>query len=178
MPVWLGHSLRQAQGRLCPSLTGKRMRVPMMLVLVSMTIARVFVRKRMNLLPPLPILFPRQILFSVHPHIHLRRCNPTADNPRNFQPSPDAQRRHSPFQHHSRNPGIDQRAQKHIAAHARKTFKVGNAHRSQFTTEPRVQREVPGFSPCLLASVVGFALIFHHRERCTLRQTRPHGALC
>src|SRR5260370_26063911 len=137
MLVWRGHSLRQAQGRLCPRLTRMGMRMPMMrmLVIVFCTLMRrMLMRRRMRRLP-LPILLPRQILLPVDPNIHLRSRNPAAHHARSFQPTPHVQRRHSPLQQRSRNPGIHQRAQKHIAADAGKTLKIGYAHKNQFTTE-------------------------------------------
>jgi len=78
---------------------------------------------------PLPILLPRQILLPIHPHIHLRRRNPTPHRPRNLKPRPQSKRRDGLLEQPSRNSSIDKRAQKHIAAHAGKAFKVGNAHK-------------------------------------------------
>src|SRR5258708_990013 len=139
MLVWRGHSLRQAQGRLCPRLTrmGMRMRMMPMLVIVFCTLMRrMLMRMRMRRLP-LPIHLPRQILLPIHPNVHLNRRNPAAHHARNFQPRPHVQRRHSLLQQRSRNSGVHQRAQKHVAADARETLKIGYAHKNQFTTESR-----------------------------------------
>src|SRR5579863_1588754 len=187
--LWRGHSLRQAQGRLCPrTLTWKGMRMPTlrMFMLIPVGMFTVLMRMLMLMLPePLPILLPRQILLSLHPHIHLRRRNSTPQHPRDLQPRPHSERSHGLFQHPSRNPGIHERAQKHVAAHAGKTLKVGNAHRKNyFTTEPQRHREnrkpkISFFSVplCLCAASVFFPS-FHHREPGILRQTSARRVLC
>ena len=101
------------------TLTTKRFLVPTALV----------VRMLMGMRMPCPVLFPRQIFFPIDVNIHLGSGNPAAHDAGNFQPRPNSERRHSFFEHGSRNSGIHQRAQKHIAAHAGKTLKVGNAHK-------------------------------------------------
>src|SRR5438270_11393153 len=75
-----------------------------------------------------PIFFPRKILLAVYPNVDFRSRDATSDNSRNFQACAYAQCRHGLFQHARRNSGVDERAQKHVAAHSRKTFKVGNSH--------------------------------------------------
>ena len=135
---------------------------------------------------PLPILLPRQILLPIHPNIHFRSRNPAAHNARNFQPRPHVQRRHSLLQQRSRNSGVHQRAQEHIAADAGKTLKIGYAHKNQFTTESRrhggkrepKSPELVVLRGSVVSVVIEFWTIFHHRERCILRQTSPRRALC
>src|ERR1700722_1338006 len=126
MLVWRGHS--------CPrTLTRIRMQISSMHIFMSlmMGVLVLLMRKLMSVFRflPLPIFLPRQILLPIHPHIHLSRRNSTAHHPRKFQPSPDSERSHGLFQHARWNPGIHERAEEHVAAHAGKTFKVSNAHR-------------------------------------------------
>ena len=76
-----------------------------------------------------PVLLSRQILLAIHPNIHFSSRNSAAHHARYFQLSPNPKRRHGLFQEFRRNSGIHQRAQKHVAADAGKTLKVGYAHR-------------------------------------------------
>ena len=75
-----------------------------------------------------PVFFARKVFLALHPNVDLGRRNAAADDARNLQPRPYAQSRHGFFQYSGRNSGIDERAQKHVAAHAGETFKIGNAH--------------------------------------------------
>src|SRR5437899_773289 len=79
-------------------------------------------------LPTLPILLPRQVFFPININIHLGGRDPAAHHPRDFQPRAHLQSRNRLLQQSRRNSSIHQRAQKHVAADAGKTFKVGNAH--------------------------------------------------
>ena len=93
---------------------------------MPMIVAGMFMRMRMFL--PLPVFLAGQVLFPIHPNIRLRSRNPATHYPGKFQPRPNSERRHSFFQRLRPNSGIHKRAQKHVAAHAGKTLKVGNAH--------------------------------------------------
>src|ERR1700733_7941027 len=147
MFMWPGHCLRQARGRLCRrALTRKRMQIPSMhmfrLIMMSVLIGLMRMLVSVFVLLPFPILLPRQIFLPLHPHIHLSRRNSTPHHPRNLQLRPHSERRHSLLQHARRNPGIHNRAEKHVAAHAGKTFKVSDTHRkNHFTTESRSDGE-------------------------------------
>ena len=77
----------------------------------------------------LPIFFPRQIFLPVHPYIHLGGRNSAAHDAGNLKPGPDLQSCHGILKDAGRNSSIKQRAHKHVAAHAGKTFKVGYTHR-------------------------------------------------
>src|SRR5712671_1301764 len=139
MLVWRGHSLRQpfgfAQGfgrtgRLCPrNLTRMRMRVPMMEMLMSHTLGMLM----LVLMLLLPVLFSRRILLPVNVNIHLARGNSAAHHAGNLQPRTKIgrrfERRDGVLQQPWRHPRIHQRAEKHVAADAGKTFKVSNAHK-------------------------------------------------
>ena len=147
MFLWHGHCLRQAQGRPCRrTLTRKGMQISIMPMFRSIMMGVLIVLMRMLgsvfVLLPFPIFLPRRILLPIHPHIHLSRRNSTPHHPRNLEPRAHSERRHSLLQHARRNPGIHNRAEKHVAAHAGKTFKVSDTHRkNHFTTESRSHRE-------------------------------------
>jgi len=81
-----------------------------------------------------PILLSREVFFAIYPNVHFGCGNATTNDSRNFQPSANIQRRHGVFQHFWRNSGVNKRAHEHVAAHAGKTFKIGNTHRIEFFT--------------------------------------------
>jgi len=76
-----------------------------------------------------PEFFPRQILFSGDPNVHLGCRNSAADDPRNLQARTDTQRRDGCFQHLCWNSGIHESAKEHVAAQAGETFEISDAHR-------------------------------------------------
>src|SRR5258708_6017561 len=114
------------------------MRVLMVVMLMSATLGMLvlmlmFRFRSIPLLLPEPL--PRQVLLPVNVNIHLGGGNPAAHHPGNLQPRPElcrhVKRRDGLLQQPRRNSRIHQRAQKHVAAHARKTFKISNAHKIQ-----------------------------------------------
>ena len=76
-------------------------------------------------------LFAGKILFTVDPNVHFCRGNPATHHPRNLKTSSYSERGNRLLQHACWNSGFHERAQKHVAAHAGKTFKVGNAHKEK-----------------------------------------------
>jgi hypothetical protein len=83
----------------------------------------------MPMLPWLAILLPWQVFFPVKVNIHLGGGNAAAQHARNFQPRSNSESRHGFFQRTRRNSGIQECAQKHIAADAGKTLEISDAHR-------------------------------------------------
>jgi hypothetical protein len=99
-----------------PGLRGMLMIVVMMVFMSSIVVVRVkfAVLRR--------VFFARKIFFAVDPNVHLGGGDAAADDPRNLQTCAYAQSRHGVLQHSRRNSSVDKRAQKHVAAHAGKTF--------------------------------------------------------
>src|SRR6267378_4380876 len=83
----------------------------------------------------LPIFLPWQFLLPMNVDIYFGSRDPAPYYPGNLQPRPKLCRgvkRGDGFRQHSRrNSSIHQRAQKHVAADAGKTFEVSDAHRIQ-----------------------------------------------
>lgn len=90
--------------------------------IMPMIMLMIFMSMRMITRTGGPLLLP------IHPHIHFGRRNPAAIDLRDAQSRTELQRSHSSLQQVRRHARIDQGAQKHVAAHAGKTIKVGNAH--------------------------------------------------
>ena len=78
-----------------------------------------------------PELLPRQLFLAIHQHIDLGRGDAAAIHLRNFEASSDVEGSDRFFQQLRRHSGIDQGAQKHVAAHAGKTIEIGNSHEEQ-----------------------------------------------
>jgi hypothetical protein len=81
-----------------------------------------------------PVLLPRHILLTVHPDVHFRGRDATANHPGDLQLCPELQTRNRLFEHLGRDSGVHQSAKKHIARNARKTFKIRNAHRASIVS--------------------------------------------
>jgi len=98
------------------------MLVVVVMVTVFMLLVRVRGRERPRHIMSRPVLFARKVFLAVDPDVDLGGRNPAADDLRNFQARAYVERRHGFFEDSRRNSGIDERAQKHVAAHAGKTF--------------------------------------------------------
>src|SRR5260370_18533140 len=77
-----------------------------------------------------PVFFARQIFFAVDDHINFRRTDAAAIYTRDLEPRSDVERSDGFLQQPERASGVQQRAQKHVAADAGKTIEVGNAHKT------------------------------------------------
>jgi hypothetical protein len=77
----------------------------------------------------LEINLARLVFLTMRKNIYLNCTDAVTLDARNLQPGIDIQRRDCLFEELLRHTGIDQRAQKHVAADAGKTIKVGYTHR-------------------------------------------------
>ena len=80
----------------------------------------------------------RSRLRPLDPHIDLSRIDPAAIHARDLQIRADVQRGHRIFKDLRRNPGIQQRANKHVAADTGEAFEISNAHQSFVGRSPHV----------------------------------------
>src|ERR1700722_3692164 len=103
------------------------LRMLMMLMLMLMVDVGMLMFMGVFRLSPSKLL-PRQILLPIHPDVDLGSRNPAPHDPRNLELSFESERGDRLFQDARRNSGIHERAQKHVATHSGKTFKVGNPH--------------------------------------------------
>src|SRR5437879_1202668 len=85
-------------------------------------------------LPMLPALFPvnfsRQIFFAVSVNVDLGSGNSAAIYSRDLVQCSDVTRRDRFFQQFYRHTGVHECAQKHVATHPGKTFKISYTHHS------------------------------------------------
>src|SRR5271157_2647229 len=75
-----------------------------------------------------PELFARQVLFAVHQDVKFGGGDACPSHTRKLQRRADVQVRDGLLEQLERNAGVEQRAEKHIAADAGKTIEIGNAH--------------------------------------------------
>ena len=103
--------------------------VPVILVVV------LFMAVIMVMFLSVTLLFPedftRQFFFTVDIDVQLCGRDPAAIHSRNFQPGSNIKRRDRVLEQLSRNSGIYQGAEKHVAADAGEAVEVSDAHRSQ-----------------------------------------------
>jgi len=113
------------------------------LVLVVMLVSMSLFRRMSMLMPVLVIvrfimlveeLFPGQILLAVDNHIDLGRGDSVAVHATDIQRGSDVQAANRFQQQLRRDPGRDERAQKHVAADPRKAVQISNSH--GFLTSP------------------------------------------
>jgi len=97
--------------------------------LIAMTLMQPFVV--LVLLAFAPILFARHVFLAAGVNINLSGADSAAQHAPHLDARPHIERRDRVFQHARRYAGIDQRAQKHVAAYAGKTVEVGYAHRNE-----------------------------------------------
>src|ERR1700743_1355360 len=109
--------------------------IAMRMVMGGMLVFRRFMRMLMLMAGVQLLLFALRpefltghVFFVADPDIDFGRRNSAADYTRNLQLRAHAKRRDGLFQQLGRNSGIDQGAEKHIAADAGKAFKVCDSH--------------------------------------------------
>src|SRR5579863_1319276 len=152
------------------------MSLSMVVVVRMWTTFTIVVRMSDVLILLLPVHLARQIFLAVRIHIDFYRADAAAIDATNVQPRPDVQLRNCFFQQQLRHAGVDQGAQKHVAAHSGKTIEVGYAHPKPVTQKPEVSpRSAPGVPLRLFCCQ---NLNFHHREGINWRQTAAPRALC
>ncbi len=69
-----------------------------------------------------PVNFAREFLLAMDQDIDFGSRNPAAIHPRNFQPGTDIEGCHRALEYLRGHTGIEQRAEKHVAANAGKTI--------------------------------------------------------
>lgn len=82
----------------------------------------------MSVFPLLPEHLARQFLLTVYQNVYLGCCNSAAVHAREFQACSYVQRRYRFLEEVPWYSGVDQSAEKHVAADPGETIEVGNAH--------------------------------------------------